>query len=114
MSTFPNISASYGITKRSKPNIRSVAYGDGYVARLNMGLNQNPKTWNPVWENITETDADTIETFLDARAADADPFTWTPPNESSASKFVCDDWSKQINIAGFATISATFTEVFEP
>ena len=77
-------------------------------------MHQNAKTWNPTWDNITEAESDTIETFLDARANDADSFTWTPPNESSSGKYICNDWTKQINVAGYATITATFEEVFEP
>ena len=42
------------------------------------------------WNNITETDSDTIETFLDDRADDRASFDYTPPGESASSKFVCD------------------------
>ena len=45
---------------------------------------------------MSETDADTIETFLDARAADNAAFDFTPPGEGSSSKFVCETWSKSI------------------
>tara|TARA_B100001250_G_C19124365_1_gene496749 strand:- start:35 stop:388 length:354 start_codon:yes stop_codon:yes gene_type:complete len=116
MATFPSSvpAPSYGISKSSKPKIRVVKFMDGSAEqRLSFGMNNNPKTWNPTWENITEAQSDTIETFLDARAADADYFTWTPPNESSSGKYVCLDWTKQINVSGFATITATFEQVFE-
>ena len=33
---------------------------------------------------------------------------------SAARKYVCDNWSKQINFANRATINASFREVFEP
>ena len=69
---------------------------------------------NLVWKNISETDSDTIETFLDARAVDSASFTYTPPNEPSAMQFKCTDWSKQIQFPNRATIQATFTQVFEP
>ena len=115
MATFPTSpAASYGISKTSKPNLKRVKFADGYEARISFGMNQNAKTWNPTWENITEAESDTIETFLDARASDADCFTWTPPNESSSGEYICLDWNKQINVAGYATITATFEEVFEP
>jgi phage-related protein len=115
MATFPTSPAvSYGVSKTSKPKIRRVQFGDGYSKQISWSMNQNPKIWNLSFENITETESDTIETFLDARADDADSFTWTPPNEASSGKYLCLDWSKQINFAGYATINATFEEVFEP
>ena len=113
MATFPSITPTYGVQKRSAPNFRKVRYGDGYESRFTMGLNQNPKTYNLTFE-VSETDADTIETFLDARAADFASFDFTPPGESSSSKFVCETWSKSIPYLNRATIQATFIEKFEP
>ena len=113
MATFPSITPSYGIQKSSAPVVRKIQYGDGYETRLTYGLNQNPKTYNLTFQ-VSEADADTIETFLDARAADNASFDFTPPGEASSSKFVCEDWSKMIPYVGRATISCMFREVFEP
>ena len=95
MATFPSITPTYGVQKRSKPNTKTVKLGDGYEHRLLFGLNQNPKIFNLTFE-VSETDADTIETFLDARAVDSASFTFTPPGESSSSQFVCESWNKSI------------------
>ena len=114
MATFPSITASYGISKQSAPNVKTVQFGDGYQHRITSGLNQNLKVWRPVFKNISETDADTIETFLDARADDNASFDWTPPGESSSSKYICLTWSKSIPYNDKATINASFQEVAEP
>ena len=63
--------------------------------------------------NVSETDADTIETFLDARGG-TESFDFTPPAEASSSKFICKSWTKSIPYNNRATIQATFREVFEP
>ena len=114
MATFPSIDPSYGAQKRSQPNVRTVQFGDGYQTRLTYGINQNPKEWQLEFRNLTETDADTIETFLDARADDNAAFDFTPPGESAGAKFVCETWSKSIPYVNRATIQATFRQVFEP
>ena len=113
MATFPSITPTYGLQKRSSPVVRTVRFGDGYEQRTSLGLNQNPKVYNLTFE-VSETDADTIETFLDARATDNASFDFTPPGEGSSSKFVCEDWSKSIPYLNRASIQATFREVFEP
>ena len=113
MATFPSITPTYGLQKTSAPAVRTVRFGDGYEQRLSLGLNQNPKSYNLTFE-VSETDADTIETFLDARAADSASFDFTPPGESSSSKFVCEQWNKSIPYLNRATIQTTFREVFEP
>jgi phage-related protein len=113
MATFPSITPTYGIQKSSAPVVRKVQFGDGYETRLKYGLNQNPKIFNLTFE-VSETDADTIETFLDARADDSASFDFTPPGEGSALKFVCEQWSKSIPYLNRATIQATFRQVFEP
>jgi len=113
MATFPSITPTYGVRKRSAPVVRKVQFGDGYEARLTYGINQNPKIFSLTFQ-VSETDADTIETFLDARAADNANFDFTPPGEGSALKFVCEEWSKSIPYLNRATIQATFRQVFEP
>ena len=115
MATFPSITPTYGVQKRSAPNTRTVRFADGYEHRIIFGLaeNQNPKIYNLTFE-VSETDADTIETFLDARANDSASFTFTPPGESSASQYVCESWNKSIPYVNRARVQATFREVFEP
>ena len=115
MATFPSITPKYGQRKSSKPLTRRIRFADGYEHRILFGLaqHQNPKEFNFTFE-VSETDADTIETFLDARANDSDSFTFTPPGESSSSEFVCESWSKSIPYNNRATIQATFRPVFEP
>ena len=113
MATFPSITPTYGLQKRSAPRSRKVAFGDGYEIRLTFGLRQNPKVYNLTFE-VSESDADTIEAFLDARADDNAPFDFTPPGEAQSSKFVCEEWSKSIPYLNRATIQTTFREVFEP
>ena len=87
MAVFPSITPTYGVQKSSAPVVRKVQFGDGYETRLTYGLNQNPKVFNLTFE-VSETDSDTIETFLDARAADNASFDFTPPGEGSSSKSV--------------------------
>jgi len=114
MATFPASPApSYDAEKRSRPAVRSVKFGDGYEQRLVYGLNQNPKAWSLSWQNITEADADTLETFLDARAGQ-ESFDWTPPDTSTSYKWICREWSKTIPYTGRANMSAVFEQVFEP
>ena len=109
-----SVAPTYGSQKRSAPSVKTVRFGDGYEKFLTFGLNQNPKTFNLTFE-VSETDADTIEAFLDARAANnLESFDFTPPGESSSSKFVCEEWSKSIPYLNRATIQATFRQIFEP
>ena len=113
MATFPDIKPSYGTRKNNAPINRDIRFADGYEHRIVFGLaeNQNPKVFNFTF-NVSETDSDTIETFLDARGS-TESFDYTPEGES-AKKFVCDSWSKSIPYNNRATIQATFREVFEP
>ena len=115
MATFPSIKPTYGVQKSSAPKTRVITFADGYEHRLLFGLpeHQNPKIFNLTFE-VSETDADTIETFLDARANDSASFDFTPPGEASSSKFVCESWNKSIPYVNRARIQVTFRQVFEP
>ena len=48
-------SPDFGIVKQNKPNTRVVKFGDGYEHRITYGLNQNPKTFNLTFKNISES-----------------------------------------------------------
>lgn len=113
MATFPSINPTYsGLNKRSRPNVRTVQFGDGFSQRITYGLNQDPKQWTLTFV-VSETDADAIETFLEARGG-SESFDWSPPDETDTYKWICQDWSKSIPYLNRATITATFQQVFEP
>ena len=117
MATFPSIKPTYGQRKRSAPNTRTIRFADGFEHRLLFGLaeHQNPKIFNLTY-NVSETEADTIESFIDARSLDSDSFNFPSgflPEESDTMKFVCENWNKSIPYNNRATIQATFREVFE-
>ena len=83
MATFPSINPTYaGFSKRSNPNKRLVRFMDGYEHRILFGLasHQNPKVYSLIFD-VTETESDVIEAFLDSRANDQASFTFTPPAE---------------------------------
>ena len=111
MTTFPAITPTYGQTKSSAPDVRIAQFGSGYSQRTTFGINQDPKSYELVFE-VSETDADTIETFLDARGG-AEHFDFTPPGEASSGKYICRTWNKSIPFKNRATIQATFEQVFE-
>ena len=103
-------------------NLEAVKYKRLYKLKIEQNfyhkelleLKDKLKTTRDEWNNLTETDSDTIETFLDARADDGASFTYTPPNEPSSMQFVCPSWSKNMEFSNLATIKATFLQVFEP
>lgn len=114
MATFPSITPTYsGFSKRSRPRARTIRFQDGFEHRIVFGLaqHQNPKVYNLSF-NVTETQSDEIETFLDARGG-TESFDFTAPGETSSQKFVCERWSKSIPYNNRAVIDATFREVFE-
>lgn len=113
MATFPNYSPLLSPSKKSEPRVRRMSLGDGYEQRITFGLNNNPKQWALEFI-LPDDDAEVIEAFLDARALDAQSFTWTPPDSDTAYKWVCDTWDKNMFEVGVSRITATFRQVFEP
>ena len=113
MAAFPTtVKPSYGASKSSSPKVNVARFGSGYSQRSTFGINQNLKVWNFVWNNITETQSDEIEDFLDARAG-VENFDYQPHGESASKKYICISWDKTIPYTGRANISATFIEVAE-
>tara|TARA_B100000161_G_scaffold82902_1_gene57728 strand:- start:582 stop:929 length:348 start_codon:yes stop_codon:yes gene_type:complete len=112
--TFPSIAPVYGVEKNVTPFVTRTRFQDGYEQVVKFGLNINPKSYTLIFENITEAESDTIETFLDARISDGDYFNWQAPDEPTTSKYRALPRKKIINYPNLATIEVTFNEVFEP
>ncbi len=113
MAAFPTtVNPAYGAKKESAPIVNVAQFGSGYSQRSTFGINQNLKAWNFVWNNITETQSDEIEDFLDARGG-VESFDYQPHGESASKKYICISWDKTIPSNGRANISATFLQVAE-
>ena len=113
MATFPSIKQTYQARKTTTPRVNTAQFLDGYQHRIKFGLNTRPFVWSLTF-NVSETDSDTIETFLEARADDGASFDWTPLGSSTAYKWVCSRWTKTIPYKNRATLNMTFQQVFEP
>jgi len=112
MATFTH-TPDFGAQAAYKPRVRVTAFGDGYEQRVADGINVRPQMWNLQFNNRTNTEAASILTFLEARNA-VEAFDWTPPNEETAIKVVCREWTKTVARANLNTVQATFHQVFEP
>ena len=103
----------YSSVENASPKIITVQFGDGFKSRNTFGLNQNPKSYKLDFP-VSVADGNKILDFLDARAKNAESFTFTPPATSTARKFICEKYSRTNVYLNRVTISATFEEVFEP
>ena len=112
MTTFPITNPSYNTRFTPKPSVNVVTFGDNFEQRLTEGLNRNPLTVNLVFE-LSQTDADTAISFLNARIDDGASFDYTLPSESSSRKFVCDNFPRSIPFLNRVRLTCVFREVFE-
>ena len=114
MATFPSISPQYATQETVNQDNIVVKLGDGYEQRLVRGLAAN-KRYHVVSLvfNISQSQADTINTFLNARFDDQDSFQYTIGGESSARNFKCTRRSASIPYNNRVTMNLTFEEVFE-
>lgn len=102
----------FGAQKSSRPNVRIAQFGSGYSQRTTFGINQNPKIWNLRWTASSNSNADAIEAFFDARGG-VEAFDWTPIEDSTAYKWICREWQRTHVYADINEITATFEQVFE-
>jgi phage-related protein len=111
MATF-TYTPSFEATESSRPRTRRFQAGDGYEQRIRFGLQTDAKEWGLTFSERTDTERDSILSFLEARAA-VESFDWTPPR-GTAGKYVCEEWQVTMRAYNFNTIQATFRQVFEP
>ena len=112
MATYPITNPIYNTRIDARPKVNVISFGDGFEQRLTEGLNQNPLSVNLTFE-LSQTDADTAISFLNARVEDGASFDYTLPSETSSRKFVCTSFPRSIPFLNRVTLSCTFREVFE-
>ena len=105
---------SYSPSCDRKPRVLSTRFGDGYEQRGSDGINTNLQTWKLTFMDRTTVESDAIELFFTSNNTAVANFTWTPPNGSVASKFICRQWTRTTIWYDGHTITATFEEVPEP
>tara|TARA_R100000278_G_scaffold98060_1_gene75058 strand:+ start:65 stop:415 length:351 start_codon:yes stop_codon:yes gene_type:complete len=116
MAVFPSIKPTYGEQITVKQDYITVKLGDGYQQRIVEGLpaNKRLKTIQAKFE-ISQTDANTINTFLDAQFdAGMEAFDYTPSNATTALKVICIRRTETIPYLNRVNLSLTFEEVAEP
>lgn len=109
MATF-TYTPDWNASKKMKPRVNKLQFGDGYEVRQADGLNTKLEAWDLMFKRNT-VDAEAIDAFLTARGG-VESFNWTNPN-GVASVYVCDEWTTTYNDVGWSTVSATFREVPE-
>lgn len=114
MATFPSITPQYATQETKNLDFERIKLGDGREQRLVFGLPANKRLINLTLSfNISTTDADTIDTFLDERFDDQASFDFTPPHHSSALKFICTRRARTAILNNRVSMNLAFEEVAE-
>jgi len=101
-----------GSSRTVEPKMLVNPFGDGYVQRAADGINTDSDVYSVSTSNLTETEADALETFFRDHK-DGTHFVWTPPGSAVVQKFMIKDWTRTWVDANNYVISADFIEVFD-
>ena len=117
MATFPSIEPLYGTQETVKQDYKTVRLGDGYQQRIIEGLPANKRLITLQLKfDLSQTDADTINTFLDARFdASEESFEFTRLNNKySGKKFICVRRTSTFPLLSRVKMNLTLEQVAEP
>ncbi|MDO6706794.1 phage tail protein [Photobacterium sp. 1_MG-2023] len=90
MHEFHWIPTENGFSRKSKPRIQKVHFGDGYEQRSPDGLNNHLKNYPVTFEGDSD-DIYEIEHFLEMHLGYL-PFIFTPVGEWVPRTVVCEEW----------------------
>ncbi len=111
----PVVNPIFSLTDDHDPKIRMLKFGDGYIARVKDGINNDPEKMTLKWENLTQAEYTSIWAFITARGGDQ-AFLWTAPWLSSGNtqrKYVFTRYKREKKDANAYDIDATIEQVFE-
>lgn len=67
-------------------------FGDGYMQRATDGINQKQERWTLLFNNLEQTDRDTLQSFIDTVKMSA-VIEWTAPGDATEKNWVIDPQS---------------------
>ena len=115
MATLPlqsrmSLSTSYSSTARH----RLVEFGDGYIQRTPLGINQPRRTISVTHENLSATDSGNLIGFYQARQAYGDAVEISANALlTSSGKFYLESFDVQMSDDSKRTVTATMVEVYD-
>lgn len=112
MATFPAIPPVHPAPKRTSAPSGFLVFGDGYERSARFGLNAVRPEWQLTWE-VSSSDTNTIEAFLQAQCDAGDSFDWQPPDAATPLRWRCDEWSTEQIAHNWFRVSASFRRAFE-
>lgn len=113
-STFtPPVPPSPGTS--DSPRIRKLEaeFGDGYTQSVPDGINHIKREISLNWDLLTPAQAADIIDFLRARGG-CEPFFYTPSDELTALKWICEEWNDKRIDGGMRAVSAKLKQSFLP
>lgn len=64
---------------RRKPRVATIRYGEGYGARIPLGINVDLQAWDIEFSDYDVTIGDQIEDFITTKAKAGEAFLWQTP-----------------------------------
>ena len=112
LATFaPPIMPSPGTGRRWKSNILKAEFGDGYNQSSPAGLNHLRRTVELRWNVLLDDQAESIVAFFVAQGA-VRPFLYHVPRDAAPMKWTCEEWTDDVDDAGFRKVTATLVQSF--
>ena len=110
--TFPSYDPSRNSVKNVTHRTLRSSFGDGYLATRADGINSKIVEWDLEYNDFPIADIQAIETFLDNQAGST-TFLWTPPYESTATKWkLQDEYKSSYKAYGAGSISFKLRQVY--
>lgn len=90
-----------------RPTVEPAKFGDGYEARVPIGINTQPKKWSLKFAKYPEL----VLAFLEARNG-AEAFNWVDPFGGNG-VYVCREWKPVSTGPRSFEVACDFEQVFE-
>ena len=117
-----------GMSRKVKPRVRKIQFGDGYEQRTSFGINNIEETYSVNFQNRSRAEIEDIAGYLSSLNG-ITAFNFTVPDYATTEettgildsstddektiKVVCDDFSEVYRYDSFYSLNATFRRVYE-
>ena len=87
----PELIPSRSTRMLARHHVHQIKYGQGHSVRLRDGAQPFETRWTVVWDGLTLTEANSLNTVFTAGKG-VDSFAWKAPGEITSHRYVCLEW----------------------
>jgi phage-related protein len=92
--------------------VTKIKFGNGYEQRAKDGINNIVDSWSLTWDNLSQTDMNSLSAFFDSLGGTT-YFTWQAPTDSASKKWTVSKWTASVLAGTRYSVNVSIEQIYD-